>query len=63
MDKYPWHPQPGKLCLTCGEEELQYKWFGVGKAHCMHCKACKSAWWARTENEAKRQYKDSQGEE
>jgi len=62
MIKTPWHDQPGKRCLSCGEEELQYKWFGDGKAHCMHCLACKSTWWARKEDEAKRQYRHDKNE-
>jgi Zn-finger nucleic acid-binding protein len=40
----------------CGEEALQYKYDDRGKVHIMYCTECKSVWYSRTEDEAKRQH-------
>lgn len=53
-----WEHQVGKKCLLCGKEELYYKHFGVGKSHCMTCRACNSNSFANNEEDAKRQSKN-----
>ena len=56
--KYPWHPQPGKHCLLCNEETLEYRYEEQGHVHIMHCKNCNAVTYGRKEYDIKIQNKE-----
>lgn len=60
MGKHPWHAQPGRHCLWCSEETLEYRYEERGKIHILHCTNCQSVAYSRKEYDVKMQTEEGE---